>query len=144
MLNLDTATLARGVRALARRDPDLARLARQHGPPPLWARPPGFATLVYIILEQQVSLASARAAFERLRQAGRGTVTPRLVLRLDDARLKAVGFSRQKAGYARALAQAVLARELDLPALAGLDDDTARAQLLRHKGIGPWTADIYL
>ncbi|MBL8058967.1 MAG: DNA-3-methyladenine glycosylase 2 family protein [Anaerolineales bacterium] len=144
MLTLDEAGLARGVRALARRDPDLARLARQHGPPPLWARAPGFPTLIYIILEQQVSLASARAAFERLTAAGRGAVTPRRLLRFDDAELKAIGFSRQKAGYARALATAILTGAFDLEALPGLDDPAARAELIRQKGIGPWTADIYL
>ncbi|MBP7692123.1 MAG: DNA-3-methyladenine glycosylase 2 family protein [Anaerolineales bacterium] len=141
---LDEAELARGVRVLARRDPDLARLARDHGRPPLWARAPGFPTLVHIVLEQQVSLASAQAAFNRLQTASGGRVAPDSLLRFDDAELKAIGFSRQKAGYARGLARAVLAGELDLDGLAALDDEAARAALIRHKGLGPWTADIYL
>jgi DNA-3-methyladenine glycosylase II len=144
MLILDEHVLAHGMRTLARRDPDLARLARQHGPPPLWAREPGFPTLIHIILEQQVSLASAQAAFDRLRAACQGEVSPRRLLRFDDARLKAIGFSRQKAGYARALAQAMLAGQFDPAGLGHLDDEAARAQLIRQKGIGPWSADIYL
>lgn len=144
MLTLDDHSLARGVRVLARRDPDLARILRDHGPPPLWARQPGFPTLIHIILEQQVSLASAQAAFNRLQAACRGRVTPRSLLKLDAAELKAIGFSRQKTAYARHLAQAVLAGEVDLKALAAVADETARAALVRLKGIGPWTADIYL
>ena len=114
-----------------------------HGPPPLWAREPGFATLVLLVLEQQVSLASARAAFDRLIETA-GSVTPEAVLPLDDATLRAIGFSRQKAGYTRDLAQAVLSRSLDLDALDRLPDDVVRAVLTGLRGIGPWTADVYL
>jgi len=109
----------------------------------LWAREPGFATLIYIILEQQVSLASARAAFGRLSEAI-SPVAPSAFLALDDAQLKAIGFSRQKTTYGRILAQAVLDGRLDLPALSAMDDDAVRSKLTRIKGIGPWTADIYL
>ncbi len=140
---LSEAELARGVRALARRDADLARIVRAHGPPPLWARRPGFSTLVHIILEQQVSLASARAAFTRLR-AAIAPVTPRRFLALTEARLKTIGFSRQKAGYARELSRAIVAGRLDLAALAALPDEAAREALIALKGIGPWSADIYL
>ena len=103
----------------------------------------GFPTLVHIILEQQVSLASARAAFDRL-QTAVSPLTPEGFLTLDDVRLKQIGFSRQKTGYARHLARAILAGELDLPGLQDLDDAAARAALLKMKGIGPWSADIYL
>jgi DNA-3-methyladenine glycosylase II len=142
---LTEETLARGVRVLARRDPDLARIVRAHGPPPLWARRPGFPTLVHIILEQQVSLASARAAFTRLR-AAIAPITPRRFLALDDAALKAIGFSRQKALYARHAqrAQAIVERRFDPTALEAMPDEAVRAALLALKGIGPWTADIYL
>jgi DNA-3-methyladenine glycosylase II len=116
----------------------------RHGPPPLWGREPGFATLVYIILEQQVSLASARATYERLQRACRGRVTPRAMLRLTDGEMLAIGFSRQKAGYARGLAEAILTRRLDLEHIATLPDDEAHAALIAQKGIGPWTAGIYL
>jgi DNA-3-methyladenine glycosylase II len=115
----------------------------RHGPPPLWAREPGFPTLVLLVLEQQVSLASARAAFDRLAGVV-GVPTPDSVLGLDDAELRAIGFSRQKAGYARDLAHAVLSGALDFDALAMLPDDGVRAALTSLRGIGPWTADVYL
>ena len=104
---------------------------------------PDFPTLVYIILEQQVSLASARAAFNRLAQAI-SPITPQAFLELDDATLKTIGFSRQKTGYGRILARAVLEGELDLAALEHMQEDQVRAELTRIKGIGRWTADIYL
>lgn len=128
---------------LASKDAGLGRLLARLGPPPLWSRTPGFATLVHIILEQQVSLASARAAFERL-GAALGEITPAGLLTLDDAALKTIGFSRQKSAYARGLAQALLSGQLDLDALTRLPDDAARQALLALKGIGPWSADIYL
>lgn len=142
-LVLNEALLGESVGLLAARDADLGRVLHQFGPPPLWARAPGFPTLLHIILEQQVSLASARAAFERL-CAVADPLTPQRFLELDDAALRAVGFSRQKAGYGRHLAQSVLAGAIDLEALAQMSDDEARARLLTLKGIGPWTADIYL
>src|SRR5689334_12595201 len=101
---LNQQTLAEGVRQLTRRHTGFARIVEAYGPPPLWGRRPGFATLVHIILEQQVSLASARAAFVRL-QAAIAPITPRRFLVLDDATLKAIGFSRQKMAYVRFLAQ---------------------------------------
>jgi DNA-3-methyladenine glycosylase II len=141
---LDQAQLARGVRALTRRDPDLRRIVQVHGPPPLWARAPGFPTLIHIILEQQVSLASARAAYTKLCAACAGRVTPRRVLQFDDAQLKAIGFSRQKAGYARGLAEAIQSKRFDPRALESLSDADAHAALVQLKGIGRWSADIYL
>jgi DNA-3-methyladenine glycosylase II len=131
-------------------DQDLARIAAQLGQPPLWARQPGFPTLVHIILEQQVSLASARAAFIKLQArtlaaapAVQG-VTPETFLTLADAELKEIGFSRQKTAYCRQLALSLLTNEIDLDALNALDDASARLALMKVKGIGPWTADIYL
>jgi DNA-3-methyladenine glycosylase II len=140
---LTRASLARGVRALSEVDSDLARVARTYGLPPLWEREEGFATLVLTILEQQVSLASALAAFERLRAAA-GHVTPENFLSFDDAQLRAFGFSRQKALYCRLLARAVVDGELDLARLGTLGDEEARAELVRLKGVGVWTADVYL
>jgi DNA-3-methyladenine glycosylase II len=140
---LNDETLIASARILAGRDEDLAGILERHGPPPLWARAPGFPTLIYIILEQQVSLASARAAFTRL-SAAISPVTPQAFLELDDAGLKAIGFSRQKTGYARSLARAILAEELDLESLAALEDEPVRAALTKLKGIGRWSADIYL
>ena len=113
------------------------------GLPPLWRREPGFATLIHIILEQQVSLASAKAAFERLQKVAT-PLAPATFLNLDDAALKQVGFSRQKTRYGRALADAILTGTLDLEGLAELRDAAAKEHLTRVKGIGNWTADIYL
>jgi DNA-3-methyladenine glycosylase II len=140
---LTRRTLLSAVRALAIADPALAASVERFGPPPLWAREPSYATLVHLVLEQQVSLASAQAAFGRLEVALAGTVEPSAFLGLSDADLRAIGFSRQKAGYARDLAGA-LADGFDLEGLAGLSDDEVRTNLMRFRGIGRWTADIYL
>jgi DNA-3-methyladenine glycosylase II len=128
---------------LRTRDADLAAIVARHGAPPLWARQPGFPTLVLIILEQQVSLASARAAFDRL-TAATDPLTPARLLRLSDAALKQIGFSRQKAAYARGLARAIEEGSFEPAVLPGLSDDEVRAELIRLKGIGPWSADVYL
>ena len=127
---------------LGRRDPAFATIVARFGPPPPWDREPGFTTLLQIVLEQQVSLASAQAAFDRL-SAVVDPLTPGGFLRLDDAQLLSIGFSRQKARYVRALATAVLDGSLDLDALPGLDDEKVDAALRTIPGIGPWTATIY-
>jgi DNA-3-methyladenine glycosylase II len=143
ILPLTETSLLAAVEELAARDADLAGVVARYGPPPLWARPPGFPTLIHIILEQQVSLASARAAYDRL-LAATDPLTPQSFLELDDASLHAVGFSRQKAAYGRILAEVVLSGALDFAALEGMDDAQAREALVAIKGIGPWTAEIYL
>ena len=140
---LSEASFGLGLDALAARDGGLRRIVEQYGPPPLWVRDPGFVTLLQIILEQQVSLASARATFDRLCVAAH-PLAPSSLLALDDQQLRTIGFSRQKARYVRSLAALIAEGELDLEALALLDDDVARAGLLRVSGIGPWSADIYL
>src|SRR5215207_8341762 len=112
-LALTDETLLAGVEWLATRDPDLAQILARFGPPPMWAREPGFPTLIHIILEQQVSLASARAAFDRLLVAVT-PLTPAGFLELDDNSLRTIGFSRQKASYARYLAQSIIEGRLDL------------------------------
>ncbi len=141
--SLTEDTLAQGLRHLFETDRDLAQVIFTRGAPPLWSRQPGFPTLVHIILEQQVSLASAQAAFERLLQAI-GPITPQRFLELDDAQLNKIGFSRQKITYTRGLADLIVQGNFDLSELASLDDTQARRALLEIKGIGPWTADIYL
>ena len=140
---LNNESFARGLRFLARRDPDLARILKELGVPPLWTRQPGFPTLVHLILEQQVSLASARAAMNRLLAAA-SPLTPGRFLELDDAALKTIGFSRQKTDYGRVLARALIEGQLDLSALKKMDDTTVRSELIKIKGIGAWTADNYL
>jgi DNA-3-methyladenine glycosylase II len=141
--SLDEVSLAVAAQTLAASDSDFAHIITRYGLPPLWAREPGFATLLHIILEQQVSLASAQAAFDRLR-AALGIITPEGLLTLNDVELKTIGFSRQKSLYARLLAQAILDRQLVLEVLPELPDDDVRATLTQRKGIGDWTADIYL
>ena len=101
------------------------------------------ALLDHIILEQQVSLASAKAAFDRLNSAVR-PLTPRRFLKLTDAELLRIGFSRQKTLYTRLLAESLSRRHFDLRYLHELHDDAARKMLIAFKGIGNWTADIYL
>ena len=140
---LDESTFQFGIRELTVRDADLARVIQTYGVPPLWVREPGFPSLVYIILEQQVSLASARAAFQRLRAAA-SPLTPTRFLKLSDTQLKQIGFSRQKTLYTRLLAESLVKRHLDLNDLHDLSDDAARKFLIALKGIGTWTADIYL
>jgi DNA-3-methyladenine glycosylase II len=140
---LTVRTLRRAARELGAADPQLGVSVERYGPPPLWSRDPSYATLVHLILEQQVSLASAQAAFDRLRAALGGSVEPEPLLHLTDEELRAIGFSRQKAGYARTLANAML-DGFDLGALAAMPDDEVRHALIAMPGIGPWTADIYL
>lgn len=141
ILNEDVFT--QSVRVLVDRDAHLAEVLQKYGTPPLWVREPGFPTLVYIILEQQVSLASAKAAFDRLKTAVR-PLTPSGFLKLNNAELKRIGFSRQKTLYTRLLAESISRRHFDLRYLHELHDDAARKMLTAFKGIGTWTADIYL
>jgi len=129
------------VAEVAARDARLAALVERNGIPPVWSREPGFATLVLFILEQQVSLESARAAFAKLEEAA-GPVAPASFLTLDDARLRTVGFSRQKARYCRDLAAALVDGTLDL-AVSELDDVAVHDRLLGIRGVGPWTAGCY-
>jgi DNA-3-methyladenine glycosylase II len=109
----------------------------------MWERPQGFPTLVHIILEQQVSLASANAAFNKLLDVA-SPLTPQSLLKLDDPTLKAVGFSRQKTAYVRDLAQAISSGRLELTRLETMNSEHVRVELMKIKGIGHWTADIYL
>lgn len=119
-----------------------AFLLAKNGPPPLWRRSPSFATLVRFILEQQVSLASAQAAFKRL-EARLGAVTPERLLRSSDDELKADGFSHQKMGYVRGIAEIIEDGSFD-PADLPDDPEEAKERLLEIRGIGPWTASCFL
>ena len=128
---------------LSARDRDLARICERHGPPVLRARPSGFPALLRIIVEQQLSVASARAIWGRL-EGILGAVTPERLLSFDDVMLRSAGLSRPKLVYARGLADAVMSGDLDSGRLAMLDDEAAIEELVRIKGIGRWTAEIYL
>lgn len=140
---LDEKNLLSCCEELAARDKDLEFIFQRFGKPPLWARKEGFPTLIHIILEQQVSLASALSAFNKLKEKV-GRITPKAILKLSDEELKAAYFSRQKTVYARDLANAVLNKNLDLDSLKNLSDEQAKAELKKIKGIGEWTSDIYL
>jgi DNA-3-methyladenine glycosylase II len=140
---LTAARLRRAVRELAAADTDLGRVVERLGPPPMWDREPGFPTLVHLILEQQVSLASARAAFDKLNLRLPG-LNPNSFLTLDDRTLKGIGFSGQKGRYCRELARAVMEGELELGALDSLADSEVCAALEKVVGIGPWTSSIYV
>ncbi len=128
---------------LARKDPELDLIIRQHSYPPLWTRPNTFTTLIHIILEQQVSIASAKAALLKLKNLI-GVITPQKLLQLTDAELRACYFSRQKTIYARELAAAIVQKKLQLKKIALLPDEEIRQELKKIKGIGDWTVDIYL
>ena len=139
---LTTTSLLTATQDLARRDPDLRAIVRQFGPPPLWARRPGFPTLVRIILEQQVSLTSAQSMFNRLRRHA-GAVTPAAVGALGVRGLRAIGFTSQKAEYCHGLAEAIRGGELDLAAISRSSDEVGMSKLLAVRGLGPWSVDIY-
>lgn len=121
----------------------MRRVVSNFGPPQFWQREEGFSTLIYIILEQQVSIASAKAVYKKLLDKA-APLTPDKFLTLSDQQLRQVGFSRQKTNYGRILAEAVVDGEIDLPGLPDLDDTRAKRKLMKLKGIGSWTADIYL
>jgi DNA-3-methyladenine glycosylase II len=143
MIPLTEPTFVQVIAELADRDPDLARAVARWGEPPFWTHEPGFPGLVLEILSQQVSLESANAAFAKL--GGRiAPITPEGFLTLDDGTLKEIGFSRQKTGYVRGLAEAIGGGVLDLDEVGRMADGEARHALLAVKGIGPWTADTYL
>lgn len=128
---------------LASTDDDLAMIIGTHRYPPMWTRPNTFETLVHIILEQQVSLASALAALNKLRERVK-EITPETFLTLTDEELKACYFSRQKTVYTKGLATELSEGRLDLESLKVLSDDEVRAKLITLKGIGNWTIDVYL
>jgi DNA-3-methyladenine glycosylase II len=140
---LSNENYLKGIAFLCEADPDLQRIQMQFGPPPFWRRAPGFPTLVHLILEQQVSTASAEAALSKLYRAVT-MLTPENFLRLSDLELRQIGFSRQKTAYCQGLARAISEHVLDLDELEHLDDHAARARLVQVKGIGNWTAENYL
>lgn len=136
-------TLLQAVRELSERDPLLAEIVERRGVPPLWARRPSFASLVRIILEQQVSLASAATLFKRLVKHA-GGMTPDDIARLGVDGLRAAGLTGQKASFCNGLAVRVRDGLLDLSAISHASDDDGRAMLLAVPGLGPWSVDIYM
>lgn len=134
---------ARSIAWLCHRDADFQEVVDRHGLPPMWRRKPGFVTLIHTILEQQVSLASAKAVLNKLRKICT-PLNPGTLLGLSSAQLASAGFSRQKMRYCRALAEAISSGELYLAKLHRLDDDAFRKEITAYPGIGPWTANVYL
>jgi len=128
---------------LASIDVDLAAILKAHGYPPLWSRSNTFETLVHIILEQQVSLASALSALNKLKERVQ-ELTPARVLLLTDEEFRACYCSRQKTAYIKYLAEALISGHINLNAFEQMPDDEIREQLVTLKGIGNWTVDVYL
>ncbi len=131
------------VRKLTSQHEIFSSIHKKYGAPPNWSRPQGFVSLSKIILEQQVSLASANAHFLKLDGYIR-EFTPKEILKLTDGEMRTCQISRQKAKYLRELSSAILDGKINLDALPGLDESDIRDQLTAVKGIGNWTADIYL
>jgi DNA-3-methyladenine glycosylase II len=140
---LTEITVAQAARRLAKRDQDLAAIFTSLGPPPLWARPAGFSTLVKIILEQQVSLASAAALFARLKK-NVVPFHPVRMLELGEPHLKSLGLTRQKTAYCLDLAASLSEKRLRLSQLPRMNDAEVKAALMQIKGLGAWSADVYL
>jgi DNA-3-methyladenine glycosylase II len=140
---LTETTLLKAAQQLAKRDKDLASIFERLGPPPLWARRPGFSTLIKIILEQQVSLASAAAIFARLEQSV-VPFRPVRMLELGEPHLKRQGLTRQKTAYCLHLAESLHDKRLRLSQLSRMSDAQVKAAVMEVKGIGSWSADVYL
>jgi len=138
---LTLESLSAAAKALASADRNLASIYRVHGPPPMWGRRPGFSTLLRIIIEQQVSLVSARAMFARLK-SNIEPFTAEGFIEFGEASLRSLGVTRQKAHYCIQAAEAFTNGHLKKLGL--MNDVDAHAALLKIKGVGPWTANIYL
>ena len=138
---LTNESLASAAAELAARDRHLRLIHETHGTPPMWARPPGFPTLLRIVLEQQVSLVSARAMFNRLK-ANINPFRPEDFIDRGEAYLRSLGMTRQKAHYAIQVAESF--RQGHLKLISRLSDEDAQARLTSIKGVGRWTANIYL
>ncbi len=140
---LTQKTLALAARELAARDRLLANIHATHGDPPLWQRASGFRTLVHIILEQQVSLGSAKSMLMRLENAIQ-PFTPERFLALGESYLRSLGVTRQKSAYILHLSESIVSGRLKLKALTRLSDEQVLLRLTQIKGIGLWSANIYL
>jgi DNA-3-methyladenine glycosylase II len=124
-------------------EPNLKPVITQYGYPPFWHREPDFATLILTILEQQVSLASAKSAYNKLVDKIK-TVTPEKLFQLSDDELRACYFSRQKIIYTKILASEIISGKLNLNDLNKMTENEIRLRLIQLKGIGHWTIDMYL
>ncbi|QDT05897.1 DNA-3-methyladenine glycosylase [Rubripirellula lacrimiformis] len=141
---LDRDAIATAAKTLAASDLVLADVYQRLGPPPIWSRPATFATLIRIILEQQVSLASAKSTFDRTLTLCGGRVTAPTIIGIGPTGLREIGFSRQKARYALALADDVAGKRFRIGSLRHLSDDDVRSQITARLGLGNWSADVFL
>jgi DNA-3-methyladenine glycosylase II len=141
---LDEETLKEGTHFLIKNDPAMDFVFQKYSYPPLWSREPGFATLTHIILEQQVSLASANATFFKLKEKLKNEVNPEAFLTLNDEQLRELGYSYQKTNYTRFLANALISGTFSFTKLIELDDEAVKIEMKKLKGIGDWSAEVYL
>ncbi|MGX7667443.1 DNA-3-methyladenine glycosylase family protein [Flavobacterium pedocola] len=128
---------------LLKKEEKFKHIVEQFGKPVFVTRPSGFETLCLLILEQQVSIDSAKATFLKIKTAIPDFIPETIVLFSDEA-FRACGVSRQKTAYLKALSQAILDKQLDVESLAFKDPETVREELIKIKGIGHWTIDVYL
>lgn len=142
MNRLTEPSLSHSARRLAAIDSELGSVVERLGVPPLWGRPASFATLIKIILEQQVSLAAAATMFQRLEDQ-LGAVTADVIATAGQDGLRMLGLTRQKSRYCCELATRLLDGRLDLEAVAKAPEAEGRAMLLAVPGLGPWSVDVY-
>ena len=140
---LNNDTLLKAVLYLTKKDKDLGTIFKSDGVPPIWARRPGFTTLIKIILEQQVSLSSAKAVYTKVAHSIK-PFTPQRFEELGIRYLKTLGVTRQKSSYIINVANAINHGNLNSKTLHKLDDEIVKEKLMSIKGIGSWSADIYL
>ena len=131
------------VETLSKRDPDLNKFYRTRGLPLLRYRPPGYGTLLKVICGQQVSTAAARAITGRLDSIAK-PMTPEIFLGLSEIKVRQIGLSRQKEIYGRCIAEAIINGTFSLRKIANMEDEEAVAEMMTLKGIGRWTAEVYL
>ena len=139
----DLPEIGKGLKHLGKNHPDLKAAHKRIGTLPWRQQPEGFEGLVYIIFGQQVSVASCAYMAARLR-ATLPEITPRRFLKLDDVKLREIGLSRQKMAYCRDLAERMVSKKFNPADIVDMDDTEAYAALMDLKGIGPWSAEIYL
>ena len=140
---LTRASLQLALQQLGKRDPMIKALTRQFGTPPLWQRPQSFATLVHIVLEQKVSLASAKAVMQRVHHLC-PDFSAQQFLTVSAHDLRTAGISERKVSYCYSMAEALVSGELNLASLRKLPDQAVLDTLMCVRGIGPWTAGVYL
>lgn len=140
---LSKKAITKALTELSKKDAFVQRLFAKNGAPPLWARPQTFDTLVLIVLEQKVSLASARAVMQRVR-ALQGMLEPQAFLDIPTALLRTAGVSERKVSYCRSIAEALVDKNLVLNKLNAQSDQQVMDTLAAIRGIGPWTAGVYL